>query len=235
MLIFSTIAALLSPIIYLTPFLILWKKGIEVYTTPKTEKVISNKRVFIAKITLLMVLAILFVFTWPTKVMFYPAKVCVFIGILVVIQIATHFFLLLDEHANTRMPNKLNKIFVSFWFVLLALTAISGFIWADVTAPQTHGEEIGFREKIEVEHISSSGNIFFYDQIPWQEDELKVISITDENVYIEITDTEEPYVEEYAYYEVYTEFGDREGKTHYIEGSYHECYTLFISKDDLYK
>ena len=232
MLIFSTIAAVLSPIIYLTPFLILWKKGIEVYTTPK-EKTINNKWVFIAKITLLIVLAILFVFTWPTKVMFYPAKVCVFIGILVVIQIATHFFLLLDEHANTRMPNKLNKISVSFWFVLLALTAISGFIWADITVPPTHGEVSGFREKIEVEHISSSGNIFFYD--PSLVDELKVISITDENIYIEITDTEEPYAERFTYYEVYTEFGDKEEKIHRVEGSRHEVYTLFISERDLYK
>lgn len=234
MLIFSTIAAVLSPIIYLTPFLILWKKGIEVYTTPK-EKTINNKWVFIAKITLLIVLAILFVFTWPTKVMFYPAKVCIFSAILVVIQVATYYFLLLDENAVIRMPNKLNKISVSFWVVLLVLTGISGFIWADITVPPTHGKEIGFREKIEVEHISSSGNIFFYDQIPWQEDELKVISITDENVYIEITDVEEPYVEKYAYDEVYTEFGDKEEKIHRVEGSRHEVYTLFISERDLYK
>lgn len=235
MLIFSTIAAVLAPVIYLIPFVILWKKGIEVYTTPKTEKVIKNKHIFIAKIIFLIVLTIAFVFTWSTKVMFYPGKVCIFIAILLFVEIMTFFHFLVDDDGHDRMEREFNNISVSFWAILLILAGISGCMWANAsgtqipTGPVEHSETL-----LEVEHISSSGNVFFYKEAPGAP-KLKVISINDDNVRIEITGAEKPYLEEYTYSEGYTMFGDKKEKIYIKEGTYSVNYVLYISESDLYQ
>lgn len=127
MLIFSTIAAIISPIVYLFPFLYLWMKGEEKYVLYSTNKVIKNKNVFLGKIMILLIMFVAFIYAWPTKVMFYPLKVGVFIGILVGIQVITNNYFL--ENNNVSKIDKNTRIVaLTCWITLFLLAAISIYI-----------------------------------------------------------------------------------------------------------
>jgi len=127
MLIFSTIAAIISPIVYLFPFLYLWMNREEKYVLYSTNKVIKNKHVFLGKIIILFIMFIAFIFTWPTQVMFYPLKVSVFIGILLGIQVITKNYFL-ENNKLSKLDNKSSIIAFTCWITLFILAAISIYI-----------------------------------------------------------------------------------------------------------
>ena len=127
MLKFSTIAAITAPIVYLFPFLYLWIKGEEKYVLYSTNKVIKNKYVFLAKIIILLIMFIAFIFTWPAKVMFYPLKVSVFIGILLGLQVITKNYFL-ENNKVSKLDNKAIIIAFTCWVILFILAAISIFV-----------------------------------------------------------------------------------------------------------
>jgi len=232
MLIFSTIAAIISPIIYLIPFIILWKnEGHTYYAIPGTEKEIKNKHVFIAKIILLTILSVVFVFTWPKKVMFYPLKVAILIIVLVAIQFITFFTFLCDYEKNDKVSNKLAIISLSFWFVLLVLGIISlifgGTIQYDIKVPEDSFKAI---ETLHVDNISN-GNVFFYDE------SLEVVSISDDSLEIVLQEnkSQQPYVEKITTYERYSKPGVKNKVIYDDMSTLSESYILYVSKDDLYK
>lgn len=230
MLIFSTIAAIVSPIIYLIPFIIFWKnEGHTYYAIPRIEKEIKNKYVFIAKIILLIILSVLFVFTFPTKVMFYPLKVAIFICVLVVIQLITLFFLN-DYEKKDKVADKLFNIAIICWAVLLVLGILLIVFWGiqcDSTVPE---DPFKSTEPLQVECISN-GNVFFYDE------SLEVISISDDSLEIVLQEKESQqlYLEKITTYERYSKPGEKNKVIYDDMSTLSESYILYVSEEDLYK
>lgn len=232
MLIFSTIAAIISPFVYLLPFIILWKnEGHVYYAIPKTEKTIKNKYVFIIKIILLIILSVLFVFTWPTKVMFYPVKVAIFMSFLVIIQLLTVF--ILDHDEKSKVADKIFSISIACWIVLGMLTIGVGIEARTIYNEKVIEDPFESVETFQVEHISN-GNVFFYDET---DKSLEVISISDDTLEIVLqeNDLQFPYVEKITTYERYSILGDKDKVICDDMSTLSEKYILYVSKSDLYK
>lgn len=228
MLIFSTIATIISPIIYLFPFLFLWKnEGHAYYVIPRTEKEIKNKYVFIAKLISLTILSVLFVFTWPKKVMFYPIKVVIFVFVLLIIQFLTSFCLEFKDGKNKVW----NKSVICF-FVLLALAILLFWGWGicDEKVEEDPFESI---ETFQIEHISN-GNVFFYDET---DKSLEVISISDDSLEIVLQENNSqlPYVEKITTHARYSDKWEKNKVIYYDMSTLNERYVLYVSKNDLYK
>lgn len=223
MLIFSTIAAIISPIIYLFPFLYLWlKQGKSVYKI--RDKVINNKNVFMVKIALIIILVILFSLTFPTKVMFYPGKVGIFVGILAIVQLLTNFIIIDGKHEL--QP----KEFVC-WMVLLGLSLISA---AGVFEQNEKISEAPESSTViyEIEHISN-GNVFFHDQT---DESLEVISISDDSLEIVLQeDSQLPYLEKITTWQTYSKRYEKEKNIYDDMSTSSERYVVYASKSDLYK
>lgn len=229
MLIFSTIAAIISPFVYLLPFIILWIKGEDKYVLRKTDKVIKNKYIFIAKVTLLIIMSIAFVFTWPTKVMFYPLKVCVFIAILIAIQLITDY-LFLEDNDVSKLDNKTWNIILICWLLLCIAAAISGFFAGKINTMKVPEDSFESTEILQVEHINNS-NVFFSG-----EESLAVMSITSGKLEIALLpETEDPYVEKITSYERYSKIGEKNKNIYDDMSTLSEKYILHVSKSDLYK
>lgn len=232
MLIFSTIAAIISPIIYLIPFLYSWKnKGHAYYKIPKTEKIIEDKYVFIAKILLITILSVLFVFTWPTKVMFYPVKVAIFILILVIIQLLT--IPLFDTIEKSKTADKIFGITIICWFILVILTIAMGNVAGETKDANITEEPFESVETLQVEHISN-GNVFIYDET---EEYLEVISVSDESLQIILqeNDLQQPYVKKITTCERYSKQWEKNKVLYDDMSTCSERYILYVSKADLYK
>lgn len=191
MLKFSTIAAIITPIIYFIPFIFLWKnEGHSWYEMPITKKEIKNKHVFIAKIILLIILSVVFAFVWPTKVMFYPVKVAIFILALVVIQFLTMLILNSD---SSKISDKTFTLSVICWIVLILLAIVVGVGGGETYNDKVTEAPYELTETLQVEHISN-GNVFFYDE---SDESIEVISITDESlkIVLEENGSQQPYLE----------------------------------------
>ena len=231
MLIFSTIAAIIAPIIYFIPFIFLWKKeGHSWYKMPKTNNEIKNKHVFIAKIILLVILSVVFAFTWPTKVMFYPLKVAIFILALVVIQFLTVF---ITDSDNGKVSDKIFSTCFVCWIILILLAIVVG-----VGGGETYNDKVieapyESTETLQVEHISN-GNVFFYDET---DESIEVISIADERLEIvfEENDSQQPYLEKISRHSRYSKLYVKEKIIYDDKTTLNEEYILHVSKSDLYK
>ena len=233
MLIFSTIAAIVSPIIYLIPFIFLWKnEGHAWYKIPKIEKEIKNKYVFIAKIILLIILSIAFAFTWPTKVMFYPVKVAIFILILLIIQFLTGL-LLTDQAEKDRVADKIVSASVICWIILAFLGMAVGVGAGETNEKNVVEEPLETFETLQVEHISN-GNVFFYDET---DKSIEVISIADERleIVLEENDSQQPYLEKVSKHSRYSNPYVKEKIIYDDMSTLNEKYILYVSESDLYR
>lgn len=232
MLIFSTIAAIVSPIIYLIPFIFSWKnEGHTWYQIVNTDKKFKNKHVFIAKIILLVILSVVFAFTWPTKVMFYPVKVSIFILILILIQLFTLFGLV--EQDKNKIAEKIFSVSVICWLILVFLAMVVGAGAGDTIKKNVVEEPLETFETLQVEHISN-GNVFFYDET---DESIEVISISDESLEIvmEENDSQHPYLEKISRHSRYSKPYLKEKIIYDDKSTLNEEYILHVSESDLYK
>lgn len=207
MVIFSAIAAVLSMIVYLLPFIIKYIQKEEVYRLPNKNETIPNQLVFLIKSVGLSIMIIIFDrVLYPTKVKFYPPKIVIFIIVLIILQLITGL-IFCSAWVNKLSDKELFKQYGKYFCILfLILIVLLGFSCSD-------NEIINYQESEEyivydVESINSSGLVFYYDEIGLRQ----VLSITDENVSIDDSDEVTPHLKKKITYEQYRNKYDKDTK-----------------------
>ncbi len=234
MLIFSTIVAILSPVLYLLPFIVGLVKKEKMYaiTWKHKKKVIDNKWILIAKVLLLILLTIAFIFTFPTKVMFYPVKVTIFTAILLVIMLLTGI-VLLDERENL-----LDRA-IPIWLILLVITLLIGGVGFSSYNDKIYQTPLTFTIESKIEEVNSGGIVFYYkDYGSANESDLRLdsFSINDDNVQIHIIEENQPsHLLIHATREQYSIRYDKDGKLYPDKDKYSESYDVYIPKTELMK
>lgn len=227
MVIFSAIAAVLSMIVYLLPFIIKYVRKEEIYRLPNKKETISNQSVFIVKSVGLSIVIIIFdSVLYPTKVKFYPLKIVIFIIVLIILQWITGL-IFCAGWLNKISGKEMFKQYGIYCCVLfLILIVLHGFSYSD-------NEMINYQEAEEyivydVESINSSGLVFYYDENGLRQ----VLSITDENVSIDDSDKVDTHLEKKITYKQYRNKYDKDTKL--IKGDkIQEEYIVFIPINQL--
>ena len=221
----STIAFILSTIVYLIPFIVKWAKGEKIYQTPKTKKEIPNKLVFLTKVGVLALMIGIYALLYPSKMMFYPPKTMVFIIVLIILQLVTEPIFCkkwLDEITDSEMF----KEWAMYALILIVLLMVTGCSWGSsdkeiIKCPE-YEETIAYY----VKSINSSGLVIYDD-----ENGLQTLSITDENVSVEPNDKADTYMEKTISYAQYRNKYDKNPNV--VKGNMvEENYTVYISKKD---
>lgn len=234
MLIFSTISAILSVVLYLLPFIVGYVKKEKMYeiTWKGKERVIDNKLVLIAKILLLIVLSIAFIFSFPNKVMFYPVKVAIFTSILVVIM-----FFTADLINEDIIKTKLGTMALIIWIILLVITFVMSLVGAGTYKNKVYQTPLTFTIESKIEGVNSGGIVFYYKDYGTEEEpdlRFESISINDDNVQIHIIEENEPaHMIIHAQRERYRFMYDKDGKIYPDMEKYSESYDVYISKKEL--
>lgn len=228
--IISTIIAILAPIVYLLPFIVKWVKGEEIYQIPKTKKIIPNKWVFVAKMIFLVILAVIFYFVFPSKVMFYPLKTGIFILILILATIITGP-IFCQSWLNKDISNQeIFKQIAIYWIILIIFAIVALCAWGNEDKSIVCLPEKAETVNYEVKSINSSGIIFYYDD----NSNLQTLSILDKNVHCEPLSDEKKgiYIEFVSKYEQYQDKYDKD-ETVFTGKQTSEEYIVYIPNNEL--
>lgn len=210
----SIIAVVLSVVLYILPCLMYWNSMNEIYK-------ISRKKVLFIKFIVLTGLICGFVFSYPTKVMFYPWKSVLFIFIMIVIEIIT---LVTIIHADISQDifDKLAGMWSIKFIVFLCL-----IIFAHVNIDLNYPKIIDNVTVIEVYAITEvdSESIGFVDS----DGDIEKVLINDKNVQICFVEkTEDVRIERELKFRKYQEIYSKDQKISIAESAYTENYIIYL-------
>lgn len=129
--IFSVILLVLSVLVTTVPFVIWWRTSVlkHFFTLGKIKKEVSGWLILSCKIILIIILGIIFIFTFPSKAMLYPVKCALFSAILVAINIILAFTIFGDYKEKENCNEKAFD-FTMFAYIVCAFLVISGNVIA---------------------------------------------------------------------------------------------------------
>lgn len=127
--IFSVILLALSVLVTIVPFVIWWRtEALKIFLKfGKKEKEVSGWVILSYKIILIVILGIIFIFAFPSKVMLNPTKCVLFAAILLGINIILAFLQYYEEKENSKEKV---SYFVIGTYIICLIFVFGGMLFA---------------------------------------------------------------------------------------------------------
>ena len=208
------IAVILSAIMYILPCLIYWNSMNEIYK-------ISRKKVLFIKFLVLTGLICGFIFSYPTKVMFYPWKNVLFIFIMLVIEVIT-FVTIIHSDIDQDIFDKLAGMWTIKFIICIILIGFAIF-HVELYYPKII-DYVSVDEEYVIEEVDSE-SVRFVDS----DGDIKKVLINDKNVQIHFVEkTEDVRIEKELKFRKYQEIYSKDQKISIAESPYVENYIIYL-------